>query len=204
MTSSTDTPFSRVVFPPLKSSRDAAADNLAYAQGHSAGYSAGRRKAAAEAEELRRRMVREHAAALSHVEDRTTAALASLAAATRALEAAVIPVVTDAQEALAHSAMDLAETIVGRELSSASAGARAALARATAGGPETGKRTVRMHPLDLASLDNSTKEAAGVTFAADETLPRGDAITEFEAGYLDARISTALVRARQALTGDDA
>jgi flagellar assembly protein FliH len=204
MTSSTDIPFSRVVFPALKSSRDVAADTLAYAQGHSAGYAAGRRKAAAEAEELRSRMEREHAAALSQVEVRTRLALATLAAAAGAMEAAVIPVITDAEDALAHSALELAETILGRELSSAPAGARAALARATATGPETGRRTVRMHPTDLASLDNATREAAAVTFTADETLQRGDAITEFEAGYLDARISTALARARQALTGDDA
>lgn len=203
MTSSTDIPFSRVVFPALKSSRDVAADNLAHAQGHSAGYAAGRRKAAAEAEELRNRMESEHAAALSHAEDRTRAALAALAAAADALEAALIPVITDAQDALAFAALELAEAIVGRELSSAPAGARAALARATAGGPGTGKRTVRMHPTDLASLDNATRDAAAVTFIADETLERGDAISEFETGYLDARISTALARARRALTGDD-
>lgn len=204
MTSSTDIPFARAVFPALKTARDATADSLAYAHGHTAGYTAGLRGAAAEAEERRSRMEAEHAAVLSHAEARTGQALATLAAAAAALEASVVPVITDAQDALAASALDLAEAILGRELSDADTAARAALARATGVGPSAGTRTVRMHPADLSVLDKVTREAAAVLFVADETLERGDAITEFGAGYLDARISTALGRARKALTGDDA
>jgi flagellar assembly protein FliH len=192
------------VFPALKPPNDGAADSLAYAHGHAAGYTAGLRKAAAEADELRSRMEAEHASALGHAEARTRHALATLTAAAAALEATVVPVITEAQNALALSALELAEALLGRELSDAETGARAALTRATASVPPAGTLTVRMHPADLSVLDKTTMEAAGVLFAPDETLDRGDAITEFEAGYLDARISSALQRARQALTGEDA
>jgi flagellar assembly protein FliH len=202
MTSSTDIQFSRLVFPALKPPHDGAADSIAYARGHAAGYTAGLRKAAAEAEERRSRMEAEHASALGDAEARTRHALAILAAAAAALEAAVVPVITEAQDVLAVSALDLAEAVLGRELSDAENGARAALARATAGAPPAGTLTVRMHPADLSVLDKTTMEAVAVLFAADETLERGDAVTEFEAGYLDARIGSALERARHALAGE--
>jgi len=60
-------------------------------------------------------------------------------------------------------------------------------------------QVVRLNPSDLAALDPSTIEAAGVALAADPSLARGDAVTEFSNGFLDARISTALARARAAI-----
>jgi flagellar assembly protein FliH len=203
MTSSTDIPFSRAVFPALRNSRDATEDSLAYAHGHTAGYTAGLRKALAAADERRSIMEAEHAAVLSHAEARTGRVLATLAAAAAALEAAVLPVIAEAQDILAAAALDLAEAILGRELSDADTAARAALARATAVPPSAGTRTVRMHPADLSVLDDPTRAAAVAVFVGDETLQRGDAFTEFETGYLDARIGAAMERARQALTGDD-
>lgn len=203
MTSSTDIPFSRAVFPALRNSRDATGDSLAYAHGHTAGYTAGLRKALADAEERRSIMEAEHAALLSHSEARTGRVLATLAAAAAALEAAVVPVITEAQDTLAASALDLAEAILGLELSDADTAARAALARAGAVPLPTGTRTVRMHPADLSVLDDHTQAAAGVVFVGDETLERGDAFAEFETGYLDASIGAAMERARRALTGDD-
>jgi flagellar assembly protein FliH len=148
-------------------------------------------------------MEAEHAALLSHSEARTGRVLAALAAAAAALDAAVVPVITEAQDTLAASALDLAEAILGLELSDADTAARAALARASALPIPTGTRTVRMHPADLSVLDDPTRAAAGAVFVGDETLQRGDAFTEFETGYLDARIGAAMERARQALTGDD-
>jgi flagellar assembly protein FliH len=203
MTSSTDIPFSRAVFPPLKTAGDATEDRLAYAHGHTAGYTAGLRKAAAEAEERRRGMEAEHAAALREAEIRAGQVIAALAAAASSLDAAVVPVLAEAQDTLAGAALDLAEAILGHELSDADTAARAALLRATAAPLPAGVRTVRMHPADLSLLDQATRDAAAVRFAPDETLERGDAVTEFETGYLDARIRTAMERARQALIGED-
>lgn len=204
MTSSTDRPISVAVFPPLKSSQDTARDSAAYTYGHTAGYTAGIRKAAREAELRRAGMEAEHAAALSHANLRTERALAVLSQASAALEAATVPVLADAQGTLADAALELAEAILGRELSDEPNSARAALARATAAPLSVGERTVRMHPADLSVLDDATRAEAGVVFRADESLSRGDAVTEFESGYLDARIATALDRARRALAGEEA
>lgn len=203
MTSSTDIPFSPAVFPALKDPRNAIEDSLAYAHGHTAGYTAGLRKALAEAEERRSVTEAEHAALLRQSEARAGQVLTALAAAAAALEAAAVPVLAQAQETLAASALDLAEAILGRELSDADTAARAALARATAVPLPAGIRTVRMNPADLSVLDEHIRAAAGVVFVADEALERGDAFTEFETGYLDARIRTATERARRALTGDE-
>jgi flagellar assembly protein FliH len=203
MTSSTEIPFARAIFPPLKKDSDAAAERIAHAQGHSAGYTAGVRQAAAEAQARRAEMEAEHAAVLAHALARTDRALAALAAAAAALDAAVVPVLADSQDTLAAAALDLAEAILGRELADHDASARAALTRAAAGTHSAGTRTVRMHPADLSVLNEAEKAAAGVVFVEDPSVNRGDAITEFETGYLDARIASALERARRALLGEE-
>jgi len=81
--------------------------------------------------------------------------------------------------------------------------ARAAVARALAGADGSVVTTLRLHPLDLALLDESTRasSAPGVVFAADPSLGRGDAEADLPAGLIDARLDTALARARQALLG---
>ena len=203
MTSSTEIPFARAIFPPLKKASDVPADRIAHAQGHSAGYTAGVRKAAAEAEARRAEMEAEHAAVLAHALARTDRALAALAAAAAALDAAVLPVLAESEDTLVAAALDLAEAILGRELADDQTGARAALARATAGTHRAGTRTVRMHPADLSVLTDAEKAAAGVVFFEDPSLNRGDAFTEFETGYLDARIASALGRTRGALLGEE-
>lgn len=203
MTSSTDIPFSRAEFPSLKPSRDAAGGSLAYAHGHTAGYTSGLREAALDAENRRILMEAEHAAVLADCEARTGHVLATLVAAVAALEAATVPVITEVQDSLAASSLDLAEAILARELADTEKSARAALARALAVPPEVGTRTIHMHPADLCVLDDAIRDSAGVLFVADDSLTPGDAFTEFKAGYLDARIRTALDRARAALLEDD-
>ncbi|WP_156463301.1 hypothetical protein [Frigoribacterium sp. Leaf172] len=81
--------------------------------------------------------------------------------------------------------------------------ARAAVARALDGAAGGVVTTIRMHPLDLALLDESTRasSAPGAVFAPDASLARGDAEADLPAGLIDARLGTALDRARRALLG---
>jgi flagellar assembly protein FliH len=65
-----------------------------------------------------------------------------------------------------------------------------------------GSTTVRMNPLDLGVLDDAVRAASGVSFTADASIARGDAIADLPLGYLDARIATAVARARAAMLGD--
>jgi flagellar assembly protein FliH len=181
-------------------------EDRGYTQGHAAGYAAGIQAAAAEQRRLREQFHAEHRAMLD-------AGRLAVAQAVRVLEAATVAfqqrrgaVLEEAQDVLAASAMELAEAILGYELNDGGNTARAALARAlgAASGVET-VTAVRLHPADLAALAAvDVGSMAGVELKADPALNPGDAIAEYPQGWLDARLSTAVDRAKAALLGNDA
>lgn len=221
----------RVVYPTIAgpgSDRAAArdADDVrAEARGHAAGYAAGLRAAELELAARRAALEAEHAELHERLMAHGIAAADILVTAARALDARVVQSVSDAEEVLVATAFDLAEAVVGYELRAsepaadappadepatpgdpdprAGRTARAAVARALAGADGSVVTTLRLHPLDLALLDESTRasSAPGVVFAADPSLGRGDAEADLPAGLIDARLDTALARARQALLG---
>jgi len=196
---SIDATFSRVNFPSLGTRSPTSEDVKSRASGHAAGYAAGLRAAAAEiaAEEARREA--ELAEALAAADARANAAVAILSAASEALEKRTSPVLAEAQDAIAATAMELAEAILGRELSDSETSAVTALQRALADIELDLVQVVRLNPEDLEFLDWQGKLTPTVTFEADATLARGDAVTEFEEGYLDARVASAVERARRAI-----
>ncbi|QOD05761.1 FliH/SctL family protein [Pseudarthrobacter sp. BIM B-2242] len=196
---STEPSYKAVTFPSLNTGGKDKADAAAYAAGHTAGYTAGLRKASAEAETRRVQMEAEHAAVLRQASVRTDRALDQLAAAVQALHKAALPSALEAQDILLSSALELAENIIGVELGDGEFSARAALSRALAGAPATGTVTVRMNPSDLSVLPDTAR--AGVTFTADPSVERGDAFADYEHGYVDATVTDALARTRQALFG---
>lgn len=193
--------FVTVSFPVLPDERLNRVTEEARTRGHSAGYAAGLRAAAIEARELQDRRNAEHAEMLRQGQAELTEAVRALKAAVQALSARTAPVLQDAQDTLAVAALELAEAIVGRELSAEENSARSALARALADVDTVAVQRVRMNPSDLALLEPATRETAAVPFVGDASLGRGDAITEFDDGILDARIGTALARAKAALLG---
>jgi flagellar assembly protein FliH len=171
------------------------------AHGYATGYAQGIRAAEAVArtqrEELALAAARADAARASeHAE-----AVRALGAAAAALHGRTVPVLEAASTVLVESALLLAEKIVGAELSNDRFGAKAALDRAMDGIDEATVRQVRMNPQDLALLELDTVPGTGIALVADPVLNRGDALTAFDEGFLDARISTALERARAALRG---
>lgn len=191
--------FSPAAFPALRSGALEAVELRSRASGHAAGYAAGLREAAEEIAERAARQQEEAAAAIAEGELRVQRAVAALRAATVALERRTVPVLAQAQDAIAATAIELAEAIVGRELSDADTAAASALHRALADVVLELVHRVRLNPDDLAALDAEVIAAAGITLIPDPSLDRGDAITEFEDGYLDARVSSALERARAAI-----
>lgn len=195
---STETPFATVTFPALNADGQGKADAVAYANGHTAGYTVGLRKAAKETEKRRQEMEAEHAAVLRHTQARADRAVEQMAAAVAALHAAVLPSATAVQETLLAASMELAENIIGVELVDGEHSARAALTRALAGAPAHGMVTVRMHPSDLSVL-GAMADAAGATLVADVSMERGGAVADYEHGHLDATIAAAMTRTRQAL-----
>jgi flagellar assembly protein FliH len=206
-------------------------DARAEARGHAAGYAAGLRAAELELTARRAVLEAEHSDLLHRLQAATVSAVEALATSARALDARVAPVLDDAEEALVATAFELAEAVLGYELGASEsvddgshgvdatatpdatveAGvdprigrtARAAVARALAVTDPGDVVTVRLHPADLAQLDAATRDsvAADIAFVADVTLARGDAEAERRIGQVDARLGTALDRARTALLG---
>lgn len=197
-----DSDFAALTFPALRHPNQDATDAQTRIQGHAAGYASGLRAAAREAEARLIELNTETAAMLSERNAQLDAALAALESAARELHARAIPTIEQVQDVLVASAIDLAEAILGYELNDAPVSAKAALARVIGHADPRMLLTVRMNSHDIAELDAAGREASSVEIVADDTIARGDAVGDFTDGYLDARIQTALARARAALLGE--
>jgi flagellar assembly protein FliH len=187
--------FSPFSFPAMP---DARADERASIRGHAAGYAAGREHAERELESLRAELARENAAAAAADRAELDSALRALDRAASEFREAQAPVLRAADQALAAAAIELAETILGRELATGKTGARAALARALGSG-DSMLSTIRMNPLDIDAI--AWADYPGLSVVPDSSLVRGDAVAEGMHGSVDARIGTALARARAVLEG---
>jgi flagellar assembly protein FliH len=199
---SPDTRFGRMVFPRLRGEEQDRATEQSRAEGHAAGYTEGLRLAAEDVALRAEEMSAEHSENERHFEAQVEHAVRLLAAAARALDERSIPLIQQAEATLVHTSLELAEAILGCELSHTEPSARRALERALHQPDQLDRsevHTVRMHPEDLVVLGAQTRALESIRFVADSELERGDAITEFSDGFLDARISTAFERARAAL-----
>lgn len=208
---STETFPARVVFPEVGAARRSEAQDRGYTQGHAAGYAAGLRAAAVEQARRAGQLQAEHDAALAAGRQATDHAVAVLASAAAAFRQRFGLVLRDAEAVLAASALDLAEAVLGYELDDGEGTARAALHRALSagsGGTSAVVAAVRLHPADIAVLEAAgipaVPDAAGtgVELVPDASLARGDAMAQYPQGWLDARLGTALDRARAALLGE--
>lgn len=217
----TDTVVHRVAFPVIVDPAGRERASSADVRGHAAGYTAGLRAAQAETDALRARLEAEHAARVTALQADTARRIAVLDAATNAMLSTVAPVLADAEASVASAAVDLAEAIVGnvvrasrpahdaavtdgpdgpgsREARIAS-GAEATVRRALASVDRTVPVAVRLSPADAARV---SRLDLPVPVVADGALRDGDAVVDLPDGMLDARIATALDRARTALGVD--
>ena len=178
-----------------------------YAQGHAAGMRAGQ----ARAEKAAAAATAAAAQAAAVTAAKVDIALGALHAAADALEAAVLPTLQGAEDVVLSTAVELAEALLGRELTfTAGAGLDPgldAVGRALASMPGTRPVTVRLSPADLATLDLSAAAAlpaaAGrrLEFTADFSVERGGAIADCDAVRIDAQLGAALTRIRAVLAG---
>jgi len=198
---SSDPGFATMSFPALRTPVRADGEDRARIGGHAAGYTAGLRAAEADVAAHAAALEAEHAATLAHLRARLDLAVATLESAAAALDARTVPVLEHAHAAIADAAVQLAEAVVVSEFGDGGASARSALHRALGSVDVATVHAVRLNPDDLSSLGETALGVAGVSFVADAGLARGDAVTEFADGYLDARVSTAFARARAAIEG---
>lgn len=171
-----------------------------YNQGHAAGYAAGLRLAGEEARATREAFDAEREEFRQRAERQIADHNTLLQAISSTAADAALPLLGDAERAVAAAGLQLAEAILGTELSSAQTAARAALSRAFPTGEQTPPLQVRLNPADVALL-SGTAPAAGIELVEDPSLQRGDALASYPDGMIDARIGTAIDRARAALEG---
>jgi flagellar assembly protein FliH len=176
----------------------------AHAAGYAAGWTEGQHRAgaiaregAALAREERRQAAEARAAAMER-------ALTAMANAATGLEHRALPVAAEIEEVIVHAAVTLAETLIGRELAIGSTLGEDAMRRALALAPDRRPVTVRLSPLDHATLvgDGSNRlevDGRTVTVLADPLIELGDAIADSDATTVDARIGPALERVREVL-----
>lgn len=195
---STNAQFSLVNFPDLGGSGVEAAEEQARTRGHAAGYAAGLRAAEVALDRERRAEAAERAAVAALAHERAEAHAALLRAAVASINSRTAPVLDEAHQLIAQGAIDLAEAIIGIELSDAPRAARAAVTRALRDVDPAVVLVVRMNPSTLAALEDDCV-VEGISYVADPSIAPGDAVTDFAEGYLDARISSAIARARTAL-----
>ncbi|MEO5780730.1 FliH/SctL family protein [Arthrobacter oryzae] len=199
---STESIPARVVYPSLRTAGPAA-DQSGYTEGHAAGYAAGVRAAAKEQRRWRDRMAAEQAAALASGQQDLDRAVRALAAARADFAHSNVQELRDAEAVLARTALELAEAILGYELADGTRTARAAVERALTGGDADSIVAIRLNPADINTLALEDGDlTAGLPLLADPGISRGDAKAEYQQGWLDASLGTALARARAVLLAD--
>jgi flagellar assembly protein FliH len=209
--------YARITYPSVGAPVDAEAVARAAqteARGHAAGYAAGLRAADVEAAARRVAFEASFAERAAELEARHAAASRALDAAAAAFAARVTPVLDEAEGTLVEAALQLAKAVVGYEIRASRptaaapsdgrearlpSGAHATVARALASVDRTVATALRLSPADAAAVADAV---VGVPVVADPALRDGDAVVDLPNGILDARIVTALDRARTALLGD--
>ncbi|NEN05183.1 hypothetical protein G3T36_04795 [Diaminobutyricibacter tongyongensis] len=191
--------FTALAFPAVRIRPDGEAEDQARARGYAAGYAQGAREAERELAERRERLETEAAEAAARAEIVLQRRMSAVQAMLLALEARLEPVLESAQQSLAASALDLAEAVLGTELGDGARSAKAIVARVLSGVDASQATTVRVNPAELPLLTSQFGGHEAITLVADDSLGRGDAVAELPAGFLDARIGSALARARAAL-----
>ena len=198
---STDAAFAPLAYPVLRDDALRRAEERARIRGHAAGHAAGLRAAELEAAAMRIALQAEFDRRIAERMTEVSTAAAALTQAAAMLNARTAPALAEADSALAAAAVALTETLLGRALEDAAPAARAALDRALAAAGTEAVQRVRMNPDDLALVADAVAADDGIEFLADVSLRRGDAVAELQNGLIDARLSSALHRARAALLG---
>jgi flagellar assembly protein FliH len=198
---STEATFAPLAYPVLRDDVLQRAEERARVRGHASGHAAGLRAAELEAAAMRTALQAEFDRRLAERMAEVSTAAAALTRAAASLNARTAPVLAEADSTLGAAAVALTEALLGRALEDAAPSARAALDRAlTAAGTEVVQR-VRMHPDDLALVADAIPAGEGIELLADSGVRRGDAVAELQHGLIDARLTSALDRARAAVLG---
>lgn len=208
----TNTPFTaigvadpRLVDPHLEAVVEAAraqAREAGYADGHRAGFEAGR----AEGLQL---TAKQQEALLEQDAQERAARRERLLELLRALEIAVsaaldyqAPRVEELRDLIATMSVDIAEALVGHHLQVHECAARDAVIRALGAIPRRASVTLRLNPADVALIGEYTDDVTEwevTRIVPDPAIARGDAAAQAQDLEVEASIADALGRVRQVL-----
>jgi flagellar assembly protein FliH len=168
-----------------------------FAAGHAEGIAASADALAATERAAQERM----AEAQNRWERRLVSATAALGAAVAQLEQAAVPVADELRAQVLQSVLVLVEDLLGRELATVDTAGVDALRRTLTLLPTDAPSVVRLHPDDLAEVPAEALAALPptVTVIGDHSVERAGAVAECGVQRVDARLSTALARVREAL-----
>jgi len=138
-------------------------------------------------------------------------AIGAISEAAAALERRGVTAAAEIEDLIIRSAVQLAEALLGRELSEAGDRALDAVRRAMSLAPSGVAITVRLHPEDhdtLVGPDSDSAHPGGefsiggrpIRIIADASLSPGDAMADYAATTIDASITAAMARVREVLS----
>lgn len=158
--------------------------------GYEDGYNAGRARAAEDA-----------AVEIAALSAGITSALTALETAATTLTARQGTQVADVERSVTALAVQIAETILGRELAACDTAALDALTRALQLAPPRADATARLHPGDVATIGElgSLHADRTVTLIADPAVERGGCVLDVGPCRIDAQVGPALARVRKEL-----
>lgn len=198
----------RLADPTLQRAFEAMADEVrtaARAEGYASGWAAGHLAAAEAVRASAVEAQREREAAAQAAQATVTAALRALAAAATNLEQRAVTPAENLRDAVLEGAMELAEALVGHELSISATPGLDAVRRALALAPAGVAVTARLNPLDLPGARDalaalpSDELGREIRLVADASVEQAGCIVECDAARIDAQLSTALARVRGVL-----
>lgn len=174
------------------------ARSAARAQGYSTGWSEGRKAAEVQAAETARELAAQHAEAEARREAEHRTAVDALVRAAASFDQALAAACARVESQAVELAMTLTEELLGRELAVAAAPGADAVRRALALLPGEPVARIRVSAAEAGCAE--LREVAGtVTVMVDPSLHRGDVVVETSEAVLDARVSGAVARVREAL-----
>ncbi len=171
----------------------------ARSQGYAVGWAEGRQEALSCAAETAAHTLRQAREAEQLRDFEHDAAVAGLARAAAALEAATAEVTGRVAEQATELALELTRALVGHELADATDPGAGVVARVLAVLPSDPTTQVRLHPDAAASSATRLLAEHGVRLVGDPTLARGDAVVETDTTAIDLRVTTALARLAEVL-----
>lgn len=194
------TTFAPLTFRQYGNAGDDARREEARRRGYTAGYADGRQKADAEAREaaasadaLRAAQAQAHAEAVSR-------ALAALTTAQESYATSAASLAGVTEDKVIALAVELAEAIIGAELSDTVQAALNAAARSSRVAVSHPSAVVALNPGDLSVLDGLGELPETVTFESSVEIAPGDSAVHLPDGEVDLRVSTAIARVRDTIS----